>query len=84
MIEKQKSFLNLFLNKKMLITFLLGFSSGLPFLLIGGTLKLWLAEAKVDITTIGYFGWVSIAYSLKFIWAPLTDRFSFFGMGRRR
>lgn len=84
MTEQQKSFLALFFNKKMLITFLLGFSSGLPFLLIGGTLKLWLAESKVDITTIGYFGWVSIAYSLKFIWAPLTDRFSFFGMGRRR
>lgn len=68
----------------MLVTFLLGFSSGLPLLLTGGTLKLWLAEAQVDITTIGYFGWVGMAYSLKFIWAPLMDRFALFGMGRRR
>jgi PAT family beta-lactamase induction signal transducer AmpG len=68
----------------MLITFLLGFSSGLPLQLTGATLKFWLSEANVDITTIGYFGWVGMAYSLKFIWAPLADRYSFFGMGRRR
>lgn len=79
-----KSFLSALFSQKMLVTLLLGFSSGLPFLLIGGTLKLWLTEAKVDISTIGYFSWVGMAYSLKFIWAPLTDRFSFFGMGRRR
>lgn len=84
MTEKGKSFLALMLNQRMLITLLLGFSSGLPYLLTGGTLKLWLAEAKVDITTIGYFGWVGLAYSLKFLWAPLTDRFAFFGIGRRR
>ncbi len=68
----------------MLVTFVLGFSSGLPLLLTSNTLKFWLADAKVDITTIGYFSWVGLAYSLKFIWAPLTDRFAFFGIGRRR
>tara|TARA_B110001454_G_C12723266_1_gene436095 strand:- start:12379 stop:13638 length:1260 start_codon:yes stop_codon:yes gene_type:complete len=82
--EKQNGFLALIFNKKMLITFLLGFSSGLPLQLTGATLKFWLSEANVDITTIGYFGWVGMAYSLKFIWAPLADRYSFFGMGRRR
>ncbi len=84
MSEKQNGILALIFTKKMLITFLLGFSSGLPLQLTGGTLKFWLSEANVDITTIGYFGWVGMAYSLKFIWAPLADRYSFFGMGRRR
>lgn len=68
----------------MLILLALGFSSGLPLLLTGGTLKTWLAREQVDISTIGYFSWVGMAYSLKFIWAPLLDRFSFFGFGRRR
>ncbi len=68
----------------MLIIFLLGFSSGLPLLLTSNTIKLWLAEAKVDITIIGYFGWVGMAYTLKFMWAPILDRFAFLRMGRRR
>lgn len=84
MVENKKSFFALMFNQKMLVTLILGFSSGLPLLLTSNTLKFWLADAKVDITTIGYFGWVGLAYSLKFIWAPLTDRFSFFGIGRRR
>ncbi|MBY0451631.1 MAG: MFS transporter, partial [Bdellovibrionaceae bacterium] len=68
----------------MLIIFFLGFSSGLPFLLTSGTLKIWLARENVDISTIGYFSWIGLSYSLKFLWAPFLDRFSFFGLGRRR
>ena len=68
----------------MLIIFFMGFSSGLPFLLISGTLKLWLARELVDITTIGYFSWVGLAYSLKFLWAPLLDHYTLFRLGRRR
>lgn len=79
-----KSFFRDFFSKKMLLIFFLGFSSGLPLLLVGGTLKTWLAREQVDISTIGYFSWVGLSYSLKFIWAPLLDRFSFFGWGRRR
>lgn len=71
-------------NKKMLIFLCLGFSSGLPLLLIGGTLKTWLAREQVDISTIGYFSWVGMAFSLKFLWAPFLDRFELTGMGRRR
>lgn len=70
--------------KNFLIIFFLGFSSGLPFMLIGGTFKLWMARENVDIKTIGFFGWVGMAYSLKFLWAPLIDRFSLFHLGRRR
>lgn len=79
-----KAFFRDFFSKKMLIVFFLGFSSGLPFLLTSGTLKIWLTRENVDISTIGYFSWVGLSYSLKFLWAPLLDRFSFFGLGRRR
>lgn len=84
MTEKKIPLWQEIFSKKMLVIFLLGFSSGLPLLLTGGTLKTWLAREQVDITTIGYFGWVGLAYSLKFIWAPLLDRFTLFKMGRRR
>ena len=73
-----------FFSKKMLIVFFLGFSNGIPFLLTSGTLKLWLARENVDITTIGYFSWVGLSYSLKFLWAPLLDRYTLFKAGRRR
>ncbi len=79
-----KTFFKDFFSKKMLIIFFTGFSSGLPFLLTSNTLKTWLAREQVDISTIGYFSWVGMSYSLKFLWAPLLDRFSFFGFGRRR
>lgn len=72
------------LSRKMLVLFLLGFSSGLPLVLVGSTLKTWLAREQVDLSTIGYFSWVGMAYSLKFIWAPLLDRFALFGNSRRR
>lgn len=83
-MSEKKNIIKEIFSKKMLVCLLLGFSSGLPFLLTGGTLKFWLAEAKVDITTIGYFSWVGMMYSLKFIWAPLLDSFSLGKMGRRR
>lgn len=51
-----------------------GFSAGLPFLLVFGTLSFWLREAGVDRTTIGFVSGVSLAYALKWIWAPLVDR----------
>lgn len=56
---------------------LLGFSSGLPFLLTLATLHLWLAEVGVTKSTIGLFALVTIPYSLKFMWAPLVDRIKF-------
>lgn len=52
----------------------LGFSSGLPFLLVFSTLSAWLAQAGVSKTTIGFFSWIGIAYSIKFFWAPVIDR----------
>ena len=52
----------------------LGFSAGLPLLLVFGTLSFWLREAGIDRTTIGYLSWVGLAYGLKWVWAPLVDR----------
>jgi PAT family beta-lactamase induction signal transducer AmpG len=52
----------------------LGFSAGLPLLLVFGTLSFWLREAGIDRTTIGFVSWVALAYGLKWTWAPLVDR----------
>lgn len=66
----------------------LGFSAGLPFPLVAGTLLAWLRTAEVGLSEIGMFGWVGILYSLKFIWAPLADSVRLPGitrwLGRRR
>jgi PAT family beta-lactamase induction signal transducer AmpG len=52
----------------------LGFSAGLPLLLVFGTLSFWLREAGIDRTTIGFVSWVALAYAFKWVWAPLVDR----------
>lgn len=52
----------------------LGFAAGLPFLLVFTTLSAWLTGAGVDRTTIGFFSWIGITYSIKFFWAPVVDR----------
>lgn len=53
----------------------LGFSAGLPILLVFGTLSAWLKRSGVDNTTIGFISWVALAYGLKVFWSPLVDRF---------
>jgi PAT family beta-lactamase induction signal transducer AmpG len=62
----------------------LGFASGLPLALTAGTLQAWLSDAQVDLSTIGWFGFVGLPYALKFLWAPLMDRFTLPWLGRRR
>lgn len=52
----------------------LGFSAGLPLLLVLGTLSFWLREAGIDRATIGFLSWVGLAYGFKWCWAPLVDR----------
>ena len=52
----------------------LGFSAGLPLLLVLGTLSFWLRKAGIDRTTIGYLSWVGLAYAFKWVWSPLVDR----------
>ncbi len=52
----------------------LGFSAGLPLLLVLGTLSFWLREAGINRSTIGYLSWIGLAYAFKWCWAPLVDR----------
>ncbi len=68
----------------MLVMLLTGFSSGLPLLLTGSTLKFWLREEGLDLSTIGFFSLVGLPYTLKFLWAPFMDRFVPAEFGRRR
>jgi PAT family beta-lactamase induction signal transducer AmpG len=76
-----------YLNRRALTMLALGFSSGLPFLLVGNTFGFWLSDEGTSLTAIGFISWVGLAYSLKFLWAPLLDRLDIPGlawMGRRR
>ncbi len=53
--------------------FFLGISSGLPILLVFGTLSVWLREAGIERATIGFLSWAGLSYGFKFIWAPIVD-----------
>jgi PAT family beta-lactamase induction signal transducer AmpG len=64
----------LFLERRMLVMLALGFAAGLPNLLIFDTLSAWLRQVDVPLRTIGFFSLATLAYSLKFLWAPLVDR----------
>jgi PAT family beta-lactamase induction signal transducer AmpG len=61
-------------NRKTAIMLVFGFSAGLPFSLLVGTLNAWLGEAQVNLATIGIISWIGLAYAFKFLWAPLVDR----------
>src|SRR5438067_767310 len=72
---------------KVAVMLALGFSSGLPFVLSGNTLGYWLRDAGTTLAAIGFLSWVGLAYSFKFLWAPIIDRVDapIFGrFGRRR
>jgi len=69
---------------RMLVALLMGFSSGLPLLLTGSVLQAWMTDEGVDLGTIGLFALVGLPYTLKFLWAPLVDRFCLPFFGRRR
>jgi len=66
--------LRVYLEPASLRMLTLGFSAGLPLLLVLGTLSFWLREAGIDRTTIGYLSWVGLAYAFKWAWSPLVDR----------
>src|SRR5690242_18635858 len=62
-----------YLKPRVLIVLFLGFASGLPLALSGSTLLFWMAEIGVNLKTIGLFALVATPYTVKFLWAPLTD-----------
>lgn len=76
--------IKVFESRKITALLLLGFASGLPLFLTGNTLKAWMTQEGVDLTSIGLFSLVSIPYSLKFLWSPFMDRFVPPFLGRRR
>lgn len=59
---------------KVAVMLLLGFSSGLPFMLVGNTMGYWLRDVGIELATIGFASWVGLAYSFKFLWAPVIDK----------
>jgi hypothetical protein len=64
------------MKQKLLGMMLLGFASGLPYMLVFSTLSAWLRDVGISLTEIGFFAWLVLTYSLKFLWAPLVDRYS--------
>jgi MFS transporter, PAT family, beta-lactamase induction signal transducer AmpG len=61
-------------TRKSAIMLAFGFSSGLPFALLIGTLNAWLGDAKINLATIGVLSWIGLGYAFKFLWSPLVDR----------
>ncbi len=66
--------LRVYTRPQVIAMLFLGFSAGLPLLLVFSTLTAWLRDVDVSRSTIGFFGWVGITYSIKVIWAPVVDR----------
>ncbi len=73
MLDYLKKIKDVYGNKTMLVLLALGFSSGFPFLLVFGTLTLWLKQAGISLALIGGFSLVKIPYSIKWLWSPLID-----------
>src|ERR1700744_5241163 len=63
-----------YLSPRVLPMLALGFSSGLPFLLVGNTFGFWLRDEGTTLKAIGFISWVGIAYSLQWVWGPFLDR----------
>ncbi len=83
-----RELLSIYRHPRVLGMICLGFSAGLPFLLVFSTLSAWLRDIGIARTTIGFFSWVGITYSIKFFWAPVVDRLPLPGLttrlGKRR
>ena len=69
------------MRRKLFGILLLGFASGLPYMLVFSTLTAWLRDVGISLTEIGFFAWLVLTYSLKFLWAPFVDRYLIPGFG---
>ncbi len=78
------SIISVIFSWRMLVTFFLGISSGIPLLLIGSTLQAWMTDENIDLAVIGMFSLVGFPYTIKFLWAPIMDRYVPPFLGRRR
>ncbi|MFQ5660079.1 MAG: MFS transporter [Gammaproteobacteria bacterium] len=79
-----QEYLKWIVNRRMGVTLLLGFSSGLPLSLCASTLQAWMATENISVRMIGLFTLAQIPYVLKFVWSPFMDRFALPGLDRRR
>jgi PAT family beta-lactamase induction signal transducer AmpG len=79
-----KGLIAAFRSPRLFWVLLLGFSSGIPLALTGTTLQAWMATEKIDLAVIGVFSLVTLPYAVKFLWAPVMDRFVPPFLGRRR
>src|SRR3954470_7940039 len=73
-----------FQSRRMVTVFLIAFGSGLPLMLTGQTIQQWLLDDKIDIKSVATFASIGLPYTLKFLWAPLLDRYTLPFLGRRR
>lgn len=78
------SVIKVLLSRRMVVALIMGYAAGLPLELTSFVLKTWMREEGVDLAVIGLFALVGLPYTLKFLQAPLLDRFSLAGFGRRR
>jgi PAT family beta-lactamase induction signal transducer AmpG len=74
--EHRKSITRVLFSRRMLVAFMMGFACGLPLLLTMSVLQAWMKDQGVDLTVIGMMALVGLPYTLKFLWAPLVDRFT--------
>lgn len=74
---------SIYLQKRVLVLLLLGFSAGLPLMLVFSTLSFWLREAGIERAAIGYFSWIALVYGFKWMWSPLVDRLSIPWLSKR-
>lgn len=78
-----RQILTVYLTPLCLRMFFLGFSAGLPLLLVIGTLGFWLREAGIDLKTIGFMSWIGLIYGCKWLWAPIVDSVPIFYLSKR-
>ena len=82
--NQERTFLQQVLNQRMLICLCTGFASGLPLYILFQLIPAWLRLEAVSLTAIGFFNAIQLPYVLKFLWAPLLERYSLPFLGRRR
>ncbi|WP_232537258.1 AmpG family muropeptide MFS transporter [Cystobacter fuscus] len=83
-MAQKTSLLQILASPRAWLLVALGFASGLPLLLVGGTLSAWMTNEGINLKTIGVFTLVATPYTFKFIWAPFMDRYALPFLGRRR
>lgn len=82
--EKYAKIMKAIVSRRMAVALIMGFASGLPLLLTKGVLQAWMKEEGIDLSLIGMTNLLAVPYSVKFIWAPLLDRYTLNFLGRRR